>query len=428
MNTSRPLSRRQFLSRGARGATALGLGLLGASAPLPIAHAAGADEFGDLLPPDSNGLSLPPGFTSRIVAVTGNRVAGTNHYWHLAPDGGATFETPDGGWVYVSNSEVVGDEGGVGAIAFARDGTIRDAYTILSGTSRNCAGGPTPWGTWLSCEETNTGRVFECDPLTPGSQGSVRPALGVFAHEAAAVDPLRQHVYMTEDQPNGLLYRFSASNYPSLAAGTLEAAEILDPDGRGPIVPGETRPLAWHVVPDPSATTTATLDQVPNATSFRGGEGCWFDAGTLFFSSKGDSRVWRIDTSSDQIEILYDFATAPSNALHDVDNVFAASTGDVYVAEDPGDLQIVALTPSGQVRPIVQVMGQSHTEITGPALSPDGHRLYFSSQRNPGTTYEVSGPFTSGSISLPTVGSLEPLFLGTGMSIAGALGARNYPA
>jgi len=233
---------------------------------------------------------------------------------------------------------------------------------------------------------------------------------------------------MTEDQPNGLLYRFSASNYPSLAAGTLEAAEILDPDGRGPIVPGETRPLAWHVVPDPSATTTATLDQVPNATSFRGGEGCWFDAGTLFFSSKGDSRVWRIDTSSDQIEILYDFATAPSNALHDVDNVFATSTGDVYVAEDPGDLQIVALTPSGQVRPIVQVMGQSHTEITGPALSPDGHRLYFSSQRNPGTTYEVSGPFTSGPVSLPSLGSLEHLFLGTGMSIAGALGARDCPA
>jgi secreted PhoX family phosphatase len=78
-----------------------------------------------------------------------------------------------------------------------------------------------------------------------------------------------------------------------------------------------------------------------------------------------------------------------------VDNVFAAPNGDVYVAEDPGNIQLVALTRSGNVRPIVQVTGQDGSEVTGPALSPDGQRLYFSSQRNPGTTYELTGPFVS---------------------------------
>jgi secreted PhoX family phosphatase len=86
-------------------------------------------------------------------------------------------------------------------------------------------------------------------------------------------------------------------------------------------------------------------------------------------------------------------ATSTTPELVNVDNVYAAANGDVYVAEDPGSLQIVALTPSGQVKPIVQVTGQTNTEITGPALSPDGTRLYFNSQRNPGKTYEVTGPF-----------------------------------
>lgn len=395
MNFDRPLSRRHFLSRSARGAVVLGVGLLGAPSVVPRAQAAGADDFGDLLAPDSNGLRLPPGFSSRVVAVSGEPVAMTGHVWHLAPDGGATFETADAGWIYVSNSEVDDGGGGVGAIRFAPNGTILDAYSILSGTDYNCAGGPTPWNTWLSCEEVDSGRVFECDPARPGSQGLVRPALGVFNHEAAAVDPINQHVYLTEDKPEGLLYRFSPVAYPSLDAGRLEAAQILDPAGEGATSAGQSRPLAWHPVPDPSGATTATRDQVPNATRFNGGEGCWADKGRIFFSTKGDSRVWRIDTGTGRIAILYDFATAtaPSNVLRDGDNLYVAPSGDVYVAEDPGDLQIVALTASGKVKPIVQLTGQIGTEITGPALSPDGTRLYFSSQRNPGTTYEVRGPF-----------------------------------
>jgi secreted PhoX family phosphatase len=90
---------------------------------------------------------------------------------------------------------------------------------------------------------------------------------------------------------------------------------------------------------------------------------------------------------------LYDLATSSNPELSNVDNVYVSRLGDVYVAEDPGNLQIIALTATGGVVPVVEVTGQVGTEVTGPALSPDGTRLYFSSQRNPGTTYEVTGPF-----------------------------------
>jgi hypothetical protein len=398
-----PLTRRRLLARGAQ--AALGLGLLGGGLPARTARA-GADDFGPLQPPDANGLMLPPGFSSRVVAVTGTLVGGTGYTWHGAPDGGATFASGDGGWVYVSNSELAGTSGGAGALRFAADGTLVDAYSILTGTARNCAGGPTPWGTWLSCEEVNGGRVFECDPFTPGSQGVLRASLGTFNHEAAAVDPVHQTLYLTEDKVDGLLYRFTPSAWPALGSGAFEAAEILDPFSEGPIAPGQVRPLAWHVVPNPSpvnggvqnathlpVSERATRYQVPAATDFLGGEGCWYEAGVVYFSTKNDNRVWRLDTGADEISILYDLATSGTPELSGVDNVYASPVGDVYVAEDGGNLQIVALTPSGAVKPIVQVTGVLGSEITGPALDPSGTRLYFSSQRNPGVTYEVTGPF-----------------------------------
>ena len=364
---------------------------------------------------------LPAGFSSRVVAVTGTTVPSTSYVWHDDPDGGATFPagpTRNSGWVYVSNSEVDSAGGGVGVLRFDADGVIVDAYSILSGTSRNCAGGPTPWGTWLSCEETSTGQVWECDPLSPGSQGVVRPAMGTFRHEAAAVDPVHQQVFLTEDRSDGLLYRFRPAAYPDLSSGVLEAAEIL---GAGSIQPGQTRSLAWLVVPDPTASGgTATRDQVPAATAFDGGEGCWYENGLVYFTTKGDDRVWRIDTALDEITIVYDAATSSNPVLTGVDNVYVSPCGDVYVAEDGGDLQIVGISPSGAVQPVVQLVGTSGTEITGPALSPDGRRLYFSSQRNPGRTYEVSGPWL-GLQAVPFAGGLGHALTAAAVATAGAV-------
>jgi secreted PhoX family phosphatase len=420
----RSLSRRGFLRRGATSLGAVGVSLAGGSVAIPTRAQAGAPGgFGALQPADGNGLMLPLGFSSRVVAVTGQFVADTSHSWHIAPDGGATFETQDGGWIYVSNSERTSPNGGVGALRFAWDGAITDAYSILTGTNRNCAGGPTPWGTWLSCEETSAGEVYECDPFTPGSEGVARPALGVFNHEAAAVDPVKQVVYLTEDRTNSLIYRFTPTSYPDLTSGVLEAAEILDPGGDGPIAPGEVRPLAWHVVPDPSATFVATRSQVPDATPFNGGEGCWHEAGLVYISTKGSNRIWCLDSPNDTIEILYDLATTSDPHLSNVDNVYVCPQGVVYVAEDPGNLEIVALSTSGLVEPIVRVTGVSGTEITGPCLSPDGTRLYFSSQRNPGTTYEVSGPFAPVP-GVPGVSGPWSLMLAAALGGLGALAAR----
>ena len=418
------LSRRHFLRHGVRGASLLGLGLLGGSGVASPARASGcsADDFGPLLPADANGLMLPAGFTSRIVATSNQFVPGTSYLWPGDPDGGAVFAAPEGGWIYVSNTERIVPNGGAGAIRFDADANLIAAYSILSGTGRNCAGGPTPWGSWLSCEEIPLGRVYECDPFTPGSQGVPRGALGRFMHEAAAVDPQHQHVYLTEDQPDGLVYRFTPSSYPSLDAGVLEAAEILDPGGDGPIAPGELRPLAWHVVPDPRVFLgVPTRDQVPAATLFPGGEGCWFDAGSVYFTTKGNDRVWQLDTASDTIGILYDRVTSADPQLAGVDNVTVSPCGDVCVGEDPGNLQIVALTASGGVRPIVQVTNTPGSEITGPAFSPDGRRLYFSSQRNPGRTYEVTGPF--GPPTIPSLPFVWSALLGAALGAAGAVAA-----
>ena len=408
------LSRRAFLQQSLSAAGAVSLGAIGGSAGLHpgVAFAAtGADDFSALNPADANGLQLPDGFTSRIVAQGGQPVGTTGFVWPIAPDGGACFSTGDGGWIYVANSELSGTNGGASSIKFAPNGDIVDAYSILTGTARNCAGGPTPWGTWLSCEEVDAGHTWECDPFQP-SQGIELPSLGTFKHEAAAVDPVHEIVYQTEDLATGNFYRFLPLSYPDLAVGVLQVAQILDPDGDGPIQPGQTRPLAWLPVPEPNPVAggrddpahwplaeRATRFQVPEATVFRRGEGCWYENGKVYFATTSDNRVWCVDTAADTIELLYDRATSSDPEISGADNVFASPTGDVYVAEDGGNMEIVALTPSGAVKPVIRVIGHPGSEVAGPALSPDETRLYFSSQRGPtpggtgGVTFAVTGPW-----------------------------------
>ena len=381
------MNRRTFLRSAVAGVGALALPPSLWNTALAAPAVAGVGGYGPLGAPDANGIRLPAGFTSRVIARTGSLVPGTLYLWHGAPDGGAVFPTPDGGWIYVSNSETPVPLGGAGAVRFDATGKIVNAYSILLGTTLNCAGGPTPWGTWLSCEEHDQGLVWECNP-TCGPLGKPRPALGTFSHEAAAVDPIGRHVYLTEDKPDGRLYRFTPTAYPSLAAGVLQAARV---DGAGNV--------SWLTVPAPNGgLLNPTRKQLPASTAFNGGEGAWYQQGVVYFTTKGDNRVWALRCATQQLSVVYDAAVS-GGPLRGVDNITALPDGRLLVAEDGGDMQ-VCMVDGDVVAPILQIEGQPDSEITGPALDPSGTRLYFSSQRGISTpglgiTYEVTGPFSN---------------------------------
>jgi hypothetical protein len=379
------VQRRDFLRLGAVTAGALAFGpdfwrraYAAPARPGPGPYGSLADRAAD-----ANGIVLPEGFTSRVVGQAGRVVPGTDYEWHAFPDGGATFAHDDGGWTYVSNSEVPGG-GGVGAVRFDADGRVVSATRILDGTSTNCAGGRTPWGTWLSCEETPEGRVWECDP-TGAREAEVRPALGTFKHEAVTVDPDDERLYLTEDEPDGRLYRFTPTAYPELADGALEVAAVAD-DGA----------VSWSEVPSPDGTGTPTRQQVPGSTAFSGGEGIWFDSGVVYFTTKGDNVVHGYSVADSRIDVVYDAGTLDDPPLTGVDNVTVAPSGDLYVCEDGGNMELVLITPDRVVAPFFRVEGQDESELAGVAFDPSGRRLYISSQRGlggGGVTYEVTGPF-----------------------------------
>jgi len=369
-------TRRQFLTTALAGSAV-------ASIPTSAFGAtAGSSPYGGLGPRDNSGVLLPAGFTARVIAVSGQSVPGTSFTWRGAPDGAACFPGPNGGWFHAVNHELSSSNGGVSVVEFDASARIVDAYSVLSGTTRNCAGGPTPWGTWLSCEETSSGRVWECDPTGPG-QGVVRPALGRFNHEAVCVDPVAQVLYLTEDRSDGLLYRFVPSSYPNLGSGVLQAAR-LDSNGF----------VSWTNVPDPSGSGTATRYQLPSGsvTRFDGGEGIWYSNNRVYFTTKGDDGVWEFDLGQNRIDRIW----GGGSPLTGVDNVTVEDgSGDVFVAEDGGNMEIVIIA-NGLVAPFARVPNQSGSEITGPCFTPDGTRMYFSSQRGTngnGITYEITGPF-----------------------------------
>ena len=348
--------------------------------------------YGPRRPPDANGVMLPKGFRSRIVAKGNEIVPGTDYRWHIASDGAATFPEKGGGFVLVSNSEDW--NGGASALRFDRHGEVRDAYRILAGTSQNCSGGGTPWGTWLSCEETDRGRVWECDP-SGHKRAVVHPAMGIFKHEAAAVDRHERHVYMTEDLYDGGFYRYTPTHWPDLSSGLLEIARVR---GGGAV--------EWIAVPDPSGAREPTRAQVPGSTRFKRGEGIWFDRHTVYLTTTMDRRVHAYDTKRRRIRVIYDGESYPDAPLGFVDQLTVSRIGEVFVCEDQPttEIDIGLIERDGKVSKFLSVTGPQHrgSELTGVTFDPSGSRMYFASQRafptgtplhGPGAIYEITGPF-----------------------------------
>ena len=422
------MHRRAVLRNGlALGGTAVASAILGVGGPVSAAPASSSSPapgpYGSLegRRPDGNGLVLPEGFSSRIVAVGGTGVGATDYTWPLFPDGKGTVATPDGGWILACNHEVfdfqtIGESaGGASAVRFDSGGSILDAYPILEGSHSNSRGATTPWGTWLSCQEAHQGdgRIWECDP-TGDSPAVPRNALGVRTHGSVAVDPLGGHCYMTEAHRDGRLYRFrmldESASGAALADGLLEAM-VVDPDGG----------VSWIPVPDPSGTVAPTRVQAADGFVTPMGGGVWVHDGSLLFTTALDDRVHAVDLANQRHSVVWDGSGHRQPLVGIGDLTVAPASGDLFVAEDRGDMELVLVGIEGLVAPFCRMVGDDHrlSAVTGPCFDPSGTRLYISSLRgrgealvrdvveaidwgdgvegrHVGVTYEVSGPFRSG--------------------------------
>ena len=453
------LSRRSFL--GAAAGISLGLAGLRRSYGLDGLLPAPAIGFGPLVDDPDGLLALPEGFTYTVISRMGERMS-DGFYVPSRHDGMATFPGLDGFTLQVRNHEVRwGAPGRLGP--FGRDnellqrldrGTVYDigesgqpalggTTTLLfdtreqrlvghrlslAGTLVNCAGGPTPWGSWISCEETGDkvgeGRLedhgynFEVPAIWDG--GVVTPvplrAMGRFEHEAVAVDPASGIVFETEDQRDGLIYRFIPHRPGELAAGgRLQALRILDQpsmDTRNwegqTVWPGLPLAVDWIDMSDVESPDDDLRFRgfEAGAARFARGEGMWWANNAVNFActNGGDARrgqIWRYvpspceGTSRESEEPgTVELFIEPNDGtlVENADTLCAAPWGDLIVCEDgAGDDYLFGVTPAGETYRFGHNQA-GRGEFAGSCFSPDGTTLFVNMQLQ-GLTVAITGPW-----------------------------------
>lgn len=414
-------------------------------------------------------LQLPKGFRYRSFAWAGEKL-GDGYSSPGACDGMGVVNDQNGIVTLIRNHELRGSNGPVGDSRKAWDITgggtstlkfdtrkerLVDSRISLGGTLNNCAGGVTPWGTWLSCEEApftpglkhlggdlnqrlwrlgnakkSHGYVFEVSP-----EGDSEPqpiiAMGQFYHEAAAVDPESGVVYMTEDvSPYAGFYCYVPDVPGQLAAGG--KLQMLKVDGHEELINDVTlhKPMAfgWVDIADPGQGHTAgthdgrgvvTQGIAAGATPFVALEGCVFHQGSIYFTSKSGGKaragqIFRLDIAAGILELIYE-ATA-QDSFTGPDNIVISPKGSLLICEDRLGMFTKAQYIAGlsdedglfafcQTNPQINGVYAGHnlrktalgSEWAGVCFSDDGQWM-FANLYSPGMTFAITGPWQDGPV------------------------------